>query len=294
MDAIHEAAGEIQRSNGAAVLCTVVRSEGSTPRHVGSKMLVYPDGRFVGTVGGGDLEHRVLDEARRSLADGRARLLRYSLADPERGDPGVCGGQVEVFVEPILPAPTIVVIGGGHVGKAVAHLAKWLQFQVVVSDDRPEFCNKETIPEADAFYVCPREELSNRIQIDDRTYLILTTRGSAIDVAGLPALLRSRAAYIGVIGSKRRWATTAKDFGEQGLSVQEIGRVRSPMGLELQAETPEEIAVSIMAEVSDGARSRHRDEHGSRKAPGAGSARSRRIASGKTENRQRLHRKCVD
>lgn len=249
MDNIHEAAGSVLRNNESAVLCTVVKSEGSTPRHVGSKMLVYPDGRFIGTIGGGDLEHRVLDEARESLSEGKARLLHYNLADPARGDPGVCGGQVEVFVEPLLPSPTVVIVGAGHVGKAVAHLAKWLQFRVVVSDDRPELLNQETIPDADAFHLCTMEELPQRLKIDSRTYVILTTRGSSVDVEGLPALLRTPAAYIGVIGSKRRWATTVKELGSRGVSPEELARVRSPMGLELQAETPEEIAVSILAEV---------------------------------------------
>ena len=249
MDNIHEAAGKVLRNHESAVLCTVVRSEGSTPRHVGSSMLVFPDGHFIGTIGGGDLEHRVLDEAWMALAEGQPRLLHYNLADPNRGDPGVCGGQVEVFVEPLLPSPTIVVIGAGHVGKAVAHLAKWLQFRVVVSDDRAEFCNIETIPDADAFHVCAMEELPERLKIDPRTYLVLTTRGSSVDAAGLPALLDTPAAYIGVIGSKRRWATTVKDLEARGITSTQVARVHSPMGLELQAETPEEIAVSILAEV---------------------------------------------
>src|SRR5512138_3751497 len=113
MKSIYEAINELEKNNESGALCTVVKSEGSTPRHVGSKMLVYPDGRFIGTVGGGDLEHRVLDEAGLSIADGQARLLSYSMSDPSRGDPGVCGGQVEVFVEPVLPAPMVVVIGAG-------------------------------------------------------------------------------------------------------------------------------------------------------------------------------------
>ena len=249
MDNILAAAGKVLQNNESAVLCTVVKSEGSTPRHVGSRMLVYPDGRFIGTIGGGDLEHRVLDEAWMSLADGQARMLRYNLADPSRGDPGVCGGQVEVFVEPLLPSPTVVIIGAGHVGKAVAHLSKWLGFRVVVCDDRPEYCNKETIPDGDEFHACAMEELPQRLKIDPRTYLILTTRGSSVDAAGLPALLNSQAAYIGVIGSKRRWATTVKALESGGASSAELARIHSPMGLELQAETPEEIAVSILAEV---------------------------------------------
>ncbi len=249
MDTIYQAAGEMQKKHQFGAVCTVVRSEGSTPRHVGSKMIVYSDGRFAGTVGGGDLEHRVLQEAMRAIGDGRARLLHYNLTDPERGDPGVCGGQVEVFVEPILPSATVVVIGGGHVGKAVAHLAKWLDFRVVVSDDRPEFCNEATIPDADAYYVCRMEELPSHMQIDGRTFLVLTTRGSSVDVAGLPALLSLPAAYIGVIGSKRRWAATIEGLQGLGVGADQLRRVHSPMGLELRAETPAEIAVSIMAEI---------------------------------------------
>jgi xanthine dehydrogenase accessory factor len=249
MESIYQALAEIEKSNLSAVLCTVTKSEGSTPRHKGSKMLVYPDGHFIGTVGGGDLEHRVLDEAKLALIDGQSRLLHYNMSDPSHGDPGVCGGQVEVFVEAILPPATLVVIGGGHVGKAVTHLAKWLGFHVVVSDDRPEFCNKDAIPDADVYHVCQMLELPNKLKIDRRTYLILTTRGSAVDVDGLPPLLDSDAAYIGVIGSKRRWATTVKELTARGISDEKIALVHSPMGLELQAETPNEIAVSILSEI---------------------------------------------
>ncbi len=249
MKTIYQAIAEIQNNNGSAALCTVVRSEGSTPRHVGSKMLVYPDGKFIGTVGGGDLEHRVLDEAWMALGDGESRLLSYTMADPSRGDPGVCGGTVEVFVEPILPPAMIVVIGGGHVGKAVVHLAKWLGFRVAVNDDRAEFCNPESVPGADAYYPVEMGKLPEQLKINRHTYLIITSRGSSVDALGLPSLLDSDAAYIGVIGSRRRWLTTVKALKDKGVSEEKIARVHSPMGLELNAETPEEIAVSIMAEI---------------------------------------------
>ncbi|HJS20034.1 MAG TPA: XdhC/CoxI family protein [Anaerolineales bacterium] len=249
MNSIYQAIAEIEKNNDSAALCTVVKSEGSTPRHVGSKMLVYPDGKFIGTVGGGDLEHRVLDEAWKAISDGKARTLSYSMVDPSRGDPGVCGGTVEVFVEPILPPAMIVVIGAGHVGKAVVHLAKWLGFRVAVSDDRAEFCNPEAVPGADAYYPVEMGKLADHLKINQQTYIIITSRGSSVDAQGLPSLLNSDAAYIGVIGSRRRWLTTAKALKEKGISEEKIGRVHSPMGLELNAETPEEIAVSIMAEV---------------------------------------------
>ena len=249
MQSIYQALVELEHKNKAAALCTVISSQGSTPRHSTSKMLVYEDGSTLGTVGGGILENRIFEAAKEALMDGKSRLLEYTMADPDRGDPGVCGGTLEVFVEPILPAPTLVVIGGGHVGKALAHLAKWLNFHVAVSDDRPEFCTPEANPDADIFYECKLEELPDKLNIDKRTYLVLTTRGAVVDTPGLPPLLKSDAAYIGVIGSKRRWELTVKQLKKLGVSKKQIDRVHSPIGLELQVETPEEIAVSIMAEI---------------------------------------------
>ena len=249
MKTIYQAITELEKKDESAALCTVTKSEGSTPRHVGSKMLVYPDGKFLGTVGGGDLEHRVMDEAWIAISEGTPRTLKYSMVDPSRGDPGVCGGTVEVFVEPILPPATVVVVGAGHVGKAVVHLAKWLGFRVAVSDDREEFCNPEATPGADAYYPLPMAELPSQLKVTRRTYVVVTSRGSNVDAAGLPNLLKSDAAYIGVIGSKRRWMTTVKALKGQGISDELIGKVHSPMGLELNAETPEEIAVSILAEI---------------------------------------------
>lgn len=249
MNSIYQALAQLESTNVSAALCTVTKSEGSTPRHVGSKMLVYADGSFIGTVGGGELENRVIKSALESLREGKAQTLFYTMADPTRGDPGVCGGQVEVFVEPIFPPATVVVIGAGHVGKAVVHLAKWLGFRVAVSDDRAEFCTPEATPGADEYYPVRMEKLAEQFPVTDRTYLVVTSRGSGVDAVGLPSLLASKAAYIGVIGSKRRWATTAKALKELGVESALIEKVHSPIGLELQAETPEEIAISIMAEI---------------------------------------------
>jgi xanthine dehydrogenase accessory factor len=246
---LYQALAELETKGGRAALCTVIASRGSTPRGTGSKMLVYPDGRTLGSVGGGELENRVIQAALQSLKDGKAQRLEYNMSDPGQGDVGVCGGQVEVFVEPILPPATLVVIGGGHVGKAVAHLAKWLNFRVAVSDDRTGFCTPEANPDADDFYPIPMAELPNQLEITPQTCLVLTTRGTDVDVEGLPALLETPAGYIGVIGSRRRWAITVKALKEQGIADEAIARVRSPIGLGIGAETPEEIAVSILAEI---------------------------------------------
>ena len=212
-------------------------------------MLVYSDGRISGTIGGGELESRVISTAIEMIGDGQARILAFNMVDPERGDPGVCGGQVEIYMEPILPKPTLIVVGAGHVGRSVAHLAHWLGFKVVVSDDRPEFCDPALIPEAESFHTGPLVELPDQVPITDWTYLVLTTRSVDIDVPGLPRLLDSPAAYIGIIGSRRRWETTREQLLDKGVPDSKIDRVRSPMGLDIEAETPEEIAVSIMAEI---------------------------------------------
>lgn len=246
---IYRALVELEEKNQLGALCTIVRSKGSTPRRSSSKMLVYADGSITGTVGGGELENRVIQVALEAMQSGQSRLLEYSMTDPQRGDPGVCGGQLEVYVEPILPKPILAVLGAGHVGRAVVHLAKWLGFYVVVNDDRVELCNPEAIPGADEYHAVPMQELPGSFQITPWTYLVLTTRGSDVDIRGLPALLDTSAAYIGVIGSRRRWAVTRKFLLDAGVSEAALRRVRSPIGLELNAETPEEIAVSILAEI---------------------------------------------
>lgn len=212
-------------------------------------MLVFPDGTIEGSIGGGEMESRVIAAAREAVADGQPRLLHYQLSDLSDGDPGVCGGEVEVFVDPIGTRDTIVVVGGGHVGKAVCHLAHWLGFRTVLCDDRPEYTTLEAAPDADERITCALAEIPGRVAIDPRTYLVLTTRGVPVDVAGLPALLETPAAYIGVIGSRRRWETAFTELEVQGVPRAKLERVTSPMGLELNAETPEEIAVSILSEI---------------------------------------------
>ncbi len=246
---IYEALVEAKRNGQCVVLATIIRDQGSVPRHAGTKMLVYPDGTFKGTVGGGELESRVLAEAAALFTSQRPAVVHYDLADPARGDPGVCGGQVDIFMEPIMPDPTVLVIGCGHVGQAVAELAHWLGFREIVADDREALCNPETIPHADEYVVAPPEEIAKRVAIHSRTYIAAVTRGVPLDVALLPVLLETPAPYIGVIGSRRRWATAAKELKEKGVADRDLARVHAPIGLELGAETPREIAVSIMAEI---------------------------------------------
>ncbi len=249
MDRVFARLAELQDAGRRVVLATVVRASGSVPRREGTRMLIFPDGSIEGTVGGGDLEHRVVQAGMEIFETGRPRLLEYAFRDVEQGDVGVCGGEMEVYVERVEPQATMVIVGGGHVGQAVAHLASWLGFRVVVSDDRAEFADPALVPEADEVIHAPLAELPQRLTITPETYLMLTTRGVDIDVEGLPPLLETEAGYIGVIGSRRRWEVCAEQLAERGVPTEQIERVHSPMGLELNAETPEEIAVSMLAEI---------------------------------------------
>jgi len=249
MSLLFESLAALARSGAPAALCTIIRARGSVPRHVGSKMLVHADGRAEGTIGGGEMESRVIAEALEALKAGQARIVAYALVNPQAGDPGVCGGEVEVFVEPIQPNPTLLIIGGGHVGRALAHLGRWLGFRVVLSDDRAEFCNPDAVPGADEYLLGPIAELPQRLTFTPETYIVMPTRGLPVDVAGLPVLLAQPHAYLGVIGSRRRWLTARQQLEERGVPAAQLEAVHAPMGLELNAETPEEIAVSILGEI---------------------------------------------
>jgi xanthine dehydrogenase accessory factor len=238
-----------QTAGELVVLATVTRSQGSVPRHAGTKMLVYADGRTSGTIGGGEMESRVIQEALAALEDGQPRVVPYSLVSPERGDPGVCGGEMEIFLEPFLYPATVMVIGCGHVGRAVAHLAHWAGFRVVATDDREELVTEALIPHADVYLPGSFKEALAANPITENTFVTLVTRNVMVDRQVIPHLIQSPAPYIGVMGSERRWAETKKLLLEDGYQAADLERFHSPIGLELNAETPEEIAVSIIAEV---------------------------------------------
>ncbi len=247
--AVYEEINNAIREQKSVVLCTIVETNGSVPRHEGSKMLVYTDGKTIGTVGGGEVEDRTHQEALSAFKDGKTRFLTYTLNEDEKENAGLCGGTVKIYVEPILQAAQVVIVGAGHVGRAVAHLAKWLSFRVFVSDDRFELCDSELIPEADAFLPIAMEEIPNEIDIDTNTYFVLVTRGAEVDIKGLPSLLETDAGYIGLIGSCKRWTHTRKMLVKEGVSEENIARIKTPIGLPIGGETPKEIALSIMAEI---------------------------------------------
>ncbi len=212
-------------------------------------MLVFPNGEIIGTIGGGELEKRVIENALESLGTQKPREVMYSMTDPERGDPGVCGGQLKIFIDPILPQPRLIVVGCGHVGKEVVYLGNWLGFYIVVCDDRPELCNPTSTPGGHEYILDLIEDFDRRIGINQWTYVVFTTRDVKVDTTYLPKFLNSNPAYIGVIGSKRRWATTKSKLMGVGFDRTQLDNIHSPIGLDISAETPKEIALSIMAEI---------------------------------------------
>ena len=180
---------------------------------------------------------------------GKSRIISYELIDPDQGDPGICGGSLEIFVDPIDKPDELVVVGGGHVGKAVVFLAKWLGFRVILNDDRKEFCSPDKVPGADEYIHCLLAELPEKYQIPESAAVVLATRNQKVDINGLPELLTIPTAYIGVISSKRRWKLTEEQLIESGVKKDRLKKIHAPIGLKIGAETPEEIALSILAEI---------------------------------------------
>lgn len=231
------------------VMAIVIHDQGSVPRHAGSKMLIFRDGRTIGSVGGGEMESRVVAAAEEALRDGKPRVIPHSLVDPRRGDPGVCGGHVDVYVEPYLAPHTLYVMGLGHVGRSLASLGHWLGYRVVAWDDRPEQATRENAPDADVLLSGTPAELVAAQPVDNRSFLALVTRNIEVDRQLLPHLLDTPAAYIGVMGSRRRWQAAKQKLLADGVPAEKLARITSPIGLELQAESPDEIAISIMAQI---------------------------------------------
>ncbi len=250
MEDIYEAIVDLRRRGEKAVLATVVRTHGSAPRKEGAKMLVKTDGRIVGTVGGGALEHQVRQEALRRMDETEMSLLHFEMTNGDASRAGVlCGGTVDVFVEPIHPLPVIFIFGGGHISLPLARIGKMAAFRIVVIDDRPEYANPERFPEADETMVGDFAAMMRKLMIDGSSYIVIVTREHQYDSQVLEWAARTPAAYVGMIGSKRKVQAVFSHLKARGITQEQLDRVHSPIGLPIGAETPEEIAVSIMAEI---------------------------------------------
>ncbi len=249
MDPVSEAIVDALQNNKPAALATVVKTRGASPRNPGAKMVIFPDGTIAGSVGGGEMEHRVISAGQEALRDGQPRYLDMNLSRDERGDPLICGGEMEIFVEPLLVAPTLVIVGAGHIGAAVSELGKFLGFRTIVLDDRADLLTPEHLPFADERRAGGYVDQLAELEINSQTYIVIVTRAHTLDAPVLRSLAGKPAAYIGMLGSKRRVITVMETLRKEGIDQAALERVHAPIGIEIQAETPQEIAVSIMAEI---------------------------------------------
>ncbi|MDA8188745.1 MAG: XdhC family protein [Dehalococcoidales bacterium] len=217
---------------------------------VGAKMIVFDDGTKLGSFRPDELENVVLDAAARALRTGEPEVVKHWLGNARNGDGRKLAlADVEVFVEPFKPLPTLVIAGAGHIAVPLARMGKLLDFDVVVVDDRASFANEERFPDADRILVSDFESAFGKIKITSDSYVVLITRGHQHDVVSLKQVIDSDAAYIGMIGSRRRVWAVFKLLHEEGMPLEKLSKVYSPIGVDLAAETPAEIAVSIIAEV---------------------------------------------
>lgn len=247
---IYEAIVEGRRRGERMALAAVIAHRGSTPRKDPAKMLVFEDGRQIGTVGGGCMEAEVSRAALEAIRTHKPQLLRFDLSEDDLEETGlICGGTLEVYVEPILPQPWLFILGAGHVGRCLARTVRDLGFRIAVVDDRVKYANRERFPEADALHVGEWETVLQQLPVDASSYVVIVTRGHQFDLACLRRALQSPARYIGLIGSRRKIRLFFDKLESEGTDPAEFARVSAPVGLDIGSETPEEIAVSIAAEL---------------------------------------------
>jgi xanthine dehydrogenase accessory factor len=240
---------KMRRAGRRGALATIVHTNGSIPSYESSRMLVRDDGTIAGTIGGGCVEADVWAAAKDVMQNEAPRKMVFNLNNEATYDNGlICGGTVEIFVEPILPQPMLYLFGGGHVSTAVAKAATAAGFGVGVVDDREAFANAQRFPAAQEIQVSYKEAFE-KIQPNASTYLVIVTRGHKDDMNVLAWAVRTDARYIGMIGSKRKVLSVYKALEKEGYRPEEFERVYAPMGLEIGALSPEEIAISIVAEL---------------------------------------------
>src|SRR6202171_2844221 len=248
MDLFQESV-KMRRAGQRAALATIVHTNGSIPSYESSRMLVREDGSLVGTVGGGCVEADVWAAAKEVMQKEAPRKMVFNLNNEASYDNGlICGGTVEIFIEPILPQPMVYLFGGGHVSMAMAKAASAAGFGIGVVDDREAFANLQRFPMAQEVFTS-YEDAFEKIQPNASTYLVIVTRGHKEDMRVLAWAVRTPARYVGMIGSKRKVLSVYKALETEGYRAEEFQRVFAPMGLEIGALSPEEIAISITAEL---------------------------------------------
>jgi len=247
---VFEAIAEALKQGEPAALVTIIRAQGSTPQRVGAKMLVFPDGRTVGTIGGGCYENEAFRKARTAIETRQPVIAKYELADDIAEDSGlICGGQMEVYIEPLEPAPTLYLVGAGHVSYELARAAHTVGFKIHVIDDREKFANSERFPDAAEIVVDSIPEWLTRATLPTHAFAVILTRGHRHDLDALRALAPKELRYLGLIGSRAKVTRIYETLETEGIPSERLRRVHAPVGLNLGAVTPQEIAVSILAEM---------------------------------------------
>ena len=246
-----ESVAELLRGGHRVVVATVVEAHGSTPRETGARMAIGADGRLVESIGGGALEALVIEDARELLAAGGSCIREYRLREgTEPGDTGmVCGGSVRIHLQSEAPPERLLIFGGGHIGTALARITAGLGFATMVLDDRPEYLGPDRFPARVLTYRAGPDYSGELPPIDDGTYIAVVTRCHRTDLAALRRVISGPAAYIGLIGSRRKVRVVHQRLRDEGVTPECLERLRAPIGLPIGACTAEEIAVSIAGEL---------------------------------------------
>ena len=247
---IYEEVVRLRRLGQKCALATIVQVNGSIPSYESAKFLVREDGSMLGTIGGGCVEAEVWNVARDVMQTERPRHMNFSLGQDAAYDNGlICGGQLSVFVEPIVPQPRVFIFGAGHISKSISKIANMAGFASVIVDNREAFANRERFPEADEIFAEEYEDVFPKLPVRDTSYLVIVTRGHRDDMRVMRWAVGTNAKYIAMIGSKRKVIGVVKELEKEGIPPAAFERTFAPMGLDIGAITPEEIAVSIVAEM---------------------------------------------
>ncbi|HIJ97117.1 MAG TPA: dehydrogenase [Desulfuromonadales bacterium] len=243
---LHEEIVRLTRSGKPYALATVITHSGSSPRKSGAKLLVRGDGSLLGSVGGGRVETETIEAALKALSVGETRILEYVLTE-EHGF--ACGGSMSVFIEPHGGRPELVMFGAGHVGRAVTSLAHGCGFRVVVVDHRPDCATAALLPGADEIHCSPIAVALHQLTVTSKSYIVIATPGHLHDFDAVRGCLATEAGFIGLLGSRRKGEVLFTALEEEGFSAAQRKRVVTPVGLDIGGQTPEEIAVSIVAQL---------------------------------------------
>ena len=247
---LYEEIVRLRKAGQSAALATIVRRIGSTPRKDNAKMLIRADGSTLGSVGGGCVEAEVWQQAKKVIESNRTRLVHYEMTDEDAREEGlICGGTVEVFVEPITPQPKVVILGAGHVGQAIAQVLARLGYKLCIVDDRETFANRQRFPWAQEIRACPFTQALEGVGVPENSFVLVVTRGHSHDQDALEAVLKTPVRYLGLVGSRRKVRILVENLLKKGHFPQAFENLYAPIGLSIGSETPEEIAVSVAAEL---------------------------------------------